>query len=54
MIILADGFRQLRIRDLWAVELPLENHENCVPIPGDVLLHIRPVRHLHELLPQMM
>ena len=52
MVVFADGLRQLWIGDLWAVELPLEDDKNRIPIPGDVLFRIRPVRHPHELLPQ--
>ena len=54
MVILADGFRQLRVRDSWAVEFPLEDDKNWIPTTGDVLLRIRLVRHLHKPLPQMM
>ena len=54
MVVLAERLRQLRVRDLWAVELPLEDYKNSIPISGDVLLRIRLVGHRHKLLPQTM
>jgi len=54
MVVLADGLRQLRVGNLGAIELPLEDDQNGITIPGDVLLPICLVRHLHELLPEMM
>jgi hypothetical protein len=40
MVVFANGFWQLWIRDLGAVELPVEDDQNCVPASGDVLLRI--------------
>jgi len=54
MVVPCGSLPQLRIGDLWAVELPSKTTKNCIPSPETLLSYSSCFGHLHKLLPQTM
>jgi hypothetical protein len=54
MIVLTNCIRQIRVRHLRPIKLPLENDQNCIAVAVDVLPCVRPVRHFDESSPEPM